>query len=32
VADRAVHLFDGQIVSEDDAQKNALESAGFDMA
>jgi putative ABC transport system ATP-binding protein len=32
VADRAVHLFDGQIVSEDDAQKHALESAGFDMA
>jgi putative ABC transport system ATP-binding protein len=32
VADRSVHLFDGQVVSEDDAQKNALESAGFDMA
>jgi putative ABC transport system ATP-binding protein len=32
VADRAVHLFDGQVVSEDQAQKHALETAGFDMA
>jgi hypothetical protein len=32
VADRAVHLFDGQIVSEDDARKaNELEQAGFDL-
>jgi putative ABC transport system ATP-binding protein len=32
VADRAIHLFDGQVVSEDQAQKHALEKAGFDMA
>ncbi len=33
VADRQVHLFDGQIVSEDDARKAAeLEQAGFDVA
>ncbi len=31
VADRAIHLFDGQVVSEDQAQKHALEEAGFDM-
>ncbi len=31
-ADRAVHLFDGQVVSEDQAQKHALEEAGFDLA
>ncbi|HSH75808.1 MAG TPA: ABC transporter ATP-binding protein [Longimicrobiales bacterium] len=31
VADRAVHLFDGQVVSEGDAQRHALESAGFDV-
>jgi putative ABC transport system ATP-binding protein len=32
VADRAVHLFDGQIVSEDDARKaQELEQAGFDL-
>jgi putative ABC transport system ATP-binding protein len=32
VADRSVHLFDGQVVSEDEAQKHALERAGFDVA
>ena len=32
VADRSVHLFDGQVVSEDDAKKHALEEAGFDVA
>jgi putative ABC transport system ATP-binding protein len=32
VADRAVHLFDGQVVSEDDARKaQQLEQAGFDL-
>ena len=32
VADRAVHLFDGQVVSEDDARKaQELEQAGFDL-
>jgi len=32
VADRSIHLFDGQIVSEDDARKaQELEQAGFDM-
>jgi putative ABC transport system ATP-binding protein len=31
VADRAIHLFDGQVVSEDQAQKHQLEEAGFDM-
>ncbi len=32
VADRAVHLFDGQVVSEDDAKKaQELEQAGFDV-
>jgi putative ABC transport system ATP-binding protein len=30
VADRAVHLFDGQVVSEDQAQKHAMETVGFD--
>ena len=33
MADRAVHLFDGQVVSEDDARKaQELELAGFDVA
>ncbi len=32
VADRQVHLFDGQIVSEDDAKAHELEEAGFDVA
>ena len=32
MADRSVHLFDGQVVSEDQAQKHALEESGFDMA
>ncbi len=32
MADRSVHLFDGQVVSEDQAQKHALEEAGFDVA
>jgi putative ABC transport system ATP-binding protein len=33
VADRSVHLFDGQVVSEDDARRaQELESAGFDVA
>ncbi|MDE2805170.1 MAG: ABC transporter ATP-binding protein [Gemmatimonadota bacterium] len=32
MADRTVHLFDGQIVSEDQAQRHALEEAGFDVA
>ena len=32
VADRSVHLFDGQIVSEDDAKRHQLEEAGFDIA
>jgi len=33
MADRSVHLFDGQIVSEDDARKaQELEQAGFDVA
>ena len=32
VADRAVHLFDGRVVSEDDAtQAHQLEEAGFDL-
>jgi putative ABC transport system ATP-binding protein len=32
VADRAIHLFDGQVVSEDDAKKAAqMEEAGFDL-
>jgi putative ABC transport system ATP-binding protein len=32
VADRAIHLFDGQVVSEDDARKaQELEQAGFDV-
>ena len=29
IADRTIHLFDGQIVSEDDAQRHALETVGF---
>lgn len=28
-ADRTIHLFDGQIVSEDQAQRHALEKVGF---
>jgi len=32
VADRQVHLFDGQVVSEDDAKAHELEEAGFDVA
>ena len=32
VADRSVHLFDGQIVSEDQAQRHALEESGFDVS
>jgi putative ABC transport system ATP-binding protein len=33
IADRSVHLFDGQVVSEDDARKAAeLEDAGFDLS
>ena len=32
VADRTVHLFDGQIVSEDDAKRHQLEESGFDVA
>jgi putative ABC transport system ATP-binding protein len=33
VAERAVHLFDGQVVSEDDARRtHELEEAGFDVA
>ncbi|UCC25729.1 MAG: ABC transporter ATP-binding protein [Gemmatimonadales bacterium] len=32
VADRSVHLFDGQVVSEDDAKRaQELEEAGFDV-
>jgi putative ABC transport system ATP-binding protein len=32
VADRSIHLFDGQVVSEDDARKaQELEEAGFDL-
>jgi putative ABC transport system ATP-binding protein len=32
VADRAIHLFDGQVVSEDDVRRaHELEEAGFDM-
>jgi putative ABC transport system ATP-binding protein len=32
VADRAIHLFDGQVVSEDDVRRaQELEEAGFDM-
>jgi len=32
VAERTVHLFDGQVVSEDDAKRaHALEEAGFDV-
>lgn len=32
VADRAIHLFDGQVVSEDPMQKDQLEEAGFEVA
>jgi putative ABC transport system ATP-binding protein len=32
IADRAIHLFDGRVVSEDDAKKaQELEDAGFDL-
>ncbi len=32
VAERTIHMFDGQVVSEDDVKKNReLEEAGFDM-
>ncbi len=31
-ADRSIHLFDGQVVSEDEAQRHALGEAGFDVA
>ena len=31
MADRTVHLFDGQIVGEDQAQRHALEKVGFDV-
>jgi putative ABC transport system ATP-binding protein len=32
VAERSIHLFDGQVVSEDDVKKNRqLEEAGFDV-
>jgi putative ABC transport system ATP-binding protein len=32
VADRTIHLFDGQVVSEHDAREQELVSAGFDVA
>lgn len=32
VADRSIHLFDGQVVSEHDAREQELASAGFDVA
>lgn len=32
VADRSIHLFDGQVVSEHDAREKELVSAGFDVA
>jgi len=32
MADRSIHLFDGQVVSEDEAKKYSLEGAGFDIA
>jgi len=32
MADRSIHLFDGQVVSEDDAKKHMLEDSGFDVA
>jgi putative ABC transport system ATP-binding protein len=33
MADRSIHLFDGQVVSEDDARRaQALEQSGFDVA
>ena len=32
MANRSVHLFDGQVVSEEDAQKaHELEESGFDV-
>jgi putative ABC transport system ATP-binding protein len=32
VAERTIHLFDGQVVSEDDVKKTReLEEAGFDV-
>jgi hypothetical protein len=32
MADRSIHLFDGQVVSEDDAKRHMLEDSGFDVA
>jgi hypothetical protein len=33
MAERMVHLFDGQVVSEEDAKKmSELEESGFDVA
>jgi putative ABC transport system ATP-binding protein len=32
MADRSIHLFDGQVVSEDDAKKHMLDESGFDIA
>jgi putative ABC transport system ATP-binding protein len=32
MAQRSVHLFDGQVVSEDEAQKHAMSESGFDTA
>jgi hypothetical protein len=32
MADRTIHLFDGQVVSEDQAQRHALEEAGFEIS
>ena len=32
MADRGIHLFDGQVVSEDAAKRHALEESGFDVA
>jgi putative ABC transport system ATP-binding protein len=32
MADRSIHLFDGQVVSEDDAKKHMLDESGFDVA
>jgi putative ABC transport system ATP-binding protein len=32
-ADRSIHLFDGQVISEDDVRKaQELEQAGFDVS
>ncbi|HSW28687.1 MAG TPA: ABC transporter ATP-binding protein [Longimicrobiales bacterium] len=32
MADRSIHLFDGQVVSEDVAKKHMLDESGFDIA